>query len=287
MNRLSRVVILSLILSCPMAASAATVSLHAQPTPVGVGGLVQVTLSLDSAVSVNAFSGILNFPSNLLIPVSVSDGSSIVSIWITHPATTTKNIAFAGITPGGFSGRGGTLFKVLFRTTAAVDATLSLTNVQILRNDGAGTNEPVTLVPVTISIAQESSATFVEAPDKAPPEPFVAYLGRSPQLFKNEYYLAFTAVDKNSGIDHYEVAETRWPLWLVTPVWRRVDSPYVIHDQYLTSDIFIKAFDRAGNERTSLFSRRNLIRPNEWLVLYIMLLVLAAFGFYRRRNIHS
>lgn len=283
MNAFFRAFISVLILSFPALASAATLSLSAQPATVGVGTVVRVTVSIDSVIPVNAFSGTLHFPPSLLAPIAVSDGDSIISMWITHPATTTGSVVFAGATPGGFSGRNGRLFSVLFRTIAAGNAPLSLADTHVLRNDGAGTNEPATLVPADISIAQGSRAAFTEPADTAPPEPFMQYLGRSPQLFDDQYYLAFAAVDKESGIDHYEAAETRWPRWLVAPVWEKADSPYVIHDQYLTSDVLIKAVDRAGNERLSVFRRRHLMRPDEWLALCGILLVWAVF-WYRQRN---
>ena len=269
----------------PAFASAATISLQAQPATVGVGETVQVTLLINSNVLTNAFAGTLVFPQNLLTPVAVSDGNSIVNIWITHPKIGTGTIMFAGVTPGGFSGRKGVLFKTLFRTKSAAHARLSLINVQVLRNDGAGTPEPVTVTPIAIAIEQASRATFVEPKVATPPEPFKLYLGRIPQLFENKYFLAFSAVDKNSGIDYYEVAETRWPQWLVTPVWNKTKSPYVIRDQYLTSDVLVKAVDYAGNERVSIFPRKHLLRPYEWLILGAVLFAACMLGYrYRRRE---
>lgn len=284
MNKFTQVLITVLILSFPALASAATLSLSAQPATVGVGSTVQITVLINSDISVNTFAGTLHFPQNLLTPIAVSDGNSVVSMWITHPKIGTGDITFAGTTPGGFSGRSGVLFSALFRTTAVASAQFWLTHVQVLRNDGAGTSEPVTLTPMRITIAQGSHATFTGFADTAPPEPFTLYLGNSPQLFGGKYYLAFAAVDKNSGVDHYEVAETRWPQWLVAPVWRRTDSPYVISDQYLTSDVLVKAVDRAGNERLSIFPRRHLVRPDEWLALCGILFVWMVFRYLRRNQ---
>lgn len=267
------VLFLSIIL-LPKIASAATISMHAVPSQVGVGKTVEVTLFVSSNVPINAFSGTLHFSQKTLTPIAVNDGNSIVSMWITHPKITKGAITFAGVTPGGFSGRDGILFKALFKTTSAQNTQLTLTNVQMLRNDGAGTKEKVTLTPIILKISAQSSASFKASVDTVPPEPFTPVLGHSPSLFKGKYYLAFSTVDKNSGIDYYEVAETRFPLWLVAPVWKRATSPYVIHNQNLTSDIIIKAIDRDGNQRISIFPRKYLLSNDEWLILGGILLLI-------------
>lgn len=274
------------VIFLPKIASAATLSVHAVPAVVGVGKMVEITVLINSNVSVNAFSGALHFSQKSLKPIAVSDGNSIVSMWITHPKITAGAITFAGVTPGGFSGKNGILFKVFFKTTSAHNAQLTLTNVQILRNDGAGTKEKVTFIPIILKISTQSGATFKVPTDTVPPEPFTAILGHSPALFSGKYYLAFSTVDKSSGVDYYEVAETRLPLWLMAPVWKRVTSPYVIHDQNFTSDILIKAVDRAGNERTSIFPRQHLLSSNEWLMLggIIFLLGVVLWRRYRIGN---
>ncbi|MBU6490737.1 cohesin domain-containing protein [Patescibacteria group bacterium] len=270
--------------SFPAFVFAATLSIRVQPSVVGVGQTLQVTIFLNSVTPVNAFSGTLRFPTDTLTPTAVSDGNSIVSAWITHPTIGgTGDITFAGVTPGGFSGKGGALFSALFKTTAATYAHIMLTDVRVLRNDGKGTSEPVTLIPADVTVTSASQATFTEPSDTAPPEPFTLYLGNSPQLFNGRYYLVFAAVDKGSGVDHYEVAETRWPEWLIAPVWTRTDSPYLIRDQYLTSDVLIKAVDRAGNERISIFPRQNFLRAREWLIACGILALFVGVLWYRRR----
>src|SRR5665811_2162380 len=98
-----------------------------------------VDVLLTSTMPVNAFSGTLSY-SKTLEPVAISDGNSIINLWITHPTVpaTGAPISFAGVTPGGFSGDGGILFSVIFRATAAGTASVALGSIQILRNDGKG-----------------------------------------------------------------------------------------------------------------------------------------------------
>lgn len=262
----------------PASVSAATLSLRATPVRVGVGDTVLVSLLLDSAIPTNAFSGALQYPAAMLEPVAISDGGSIISLWIAHPAVPAPGVpvTFAGVTPGGFSGNNGSLFSVLFRAKAAGTAKVSLGDVEVLRNDGAGGNEPVSVRSLTLSIDAKSSGGYVEPADRTPPEPFTAYLGTDSQLFNGKDYLMFMAVDKGSGVDHYAVAESRLPSFLFSlfpPSWHTTtSSPYVLADQKLTSTIYVKAVDRAGNERLSVFPPQHLFTAYEkWALLVILM----------------
>lgn len=87
--------------------------------------------------------------------------------------------------------------------------------------------------------------------DSTPPEPFKLEIGKDPSMFDGKYFLSFSATDKSSGIDHYEVFEERKKTFgkEIAAKWQRVASPYVLKDQELKSIIRVKAIDRAGNER--------------------------------------
>lgn len=275
------IVIISILLALPASAFAATISLRAAPARAGAGDTIRVDVLLDSAIPTNAFSGALSY-SATLEPVAVSDGNSVINLWITHPIAPAAGmpIAFAGITPGGFSGTGGVLFSVLFRAKVAGTANVALTDVEVLRNDGEGGKEPVTLKPLTLSIGSKPLGGYTEPPDTTPPESFTIYLGNDPQLFGGRNYLVFMAVDKDSGIDHYAVAESRLPPFLhfFFPLsWNITETPYVIADQNLTSTLYIKAVDRAGNERLGIYPPRHLFTAYEMVVLLVILLGVVLF----------
>jgi len=269
----------ALALFLPTAVSAATLSLQADPQYVGAGDIVHVGILVDSLIPVNAFSGTLTYSKTLLEPVAVSDGDSVVNLWITHPAVPTVGAAipFAGVTPGGFSGSSGTLFSVLFRARSAGIAKISLADLQVLRNDGVGGKELVLSKPLSISIARKSLGGYTEPADTTPPEVFSAYLGTDPQVFDGRSYLVFAAVDKASGVDRYAVAESRVPAFLLMlfPLsWTTVAaSPIVLQDQNLTSTVYIRAIDRAGNERLSVFPPIHLFTAYEKAVLMGILIV--------------
>jgi hypothetical protein len=255
----------------PATVSAATISLRAEPTRIGVGDTVRVDVLLDSAVPVNAFSGALSY-SAALEPIAVSDGNSLINLWITRPVVASGDtpITFAGITPGGFSGNDGILFSILFRAKAAGTASVSLGDIEVLRNDGAGGNEPVIVKPLLISIGTTPFAGYTEPADTTPPESFTAFGGNDTQLFGGRDFVVFMAVDKGSGIDHYAVAESRVPSFafrLFPLSWHTTTSPYVFADQRLTNTVYLKAVDRAGNERLSIYPPRHLLTAYEMTIL--------------------
>jgi|CXWL01.1.fsa_nt_gi hypothetical protein len=268
-----------LFLSLPTAVSAATISLQATPIPVGVGDMVRVSILLDSTIAANAFSGTLLYSAAALEPVAISDGSSIINLWITRPVVSVSGapITFVGITPGGFSGTGGVLFSVLFRTKTSGVAHVSLKEIEVLRNDGAGGKEPVITRPLALTIGSSSTGGgYTESVDEIPPESFTIYQGNDSQLFDGRNYLVFMAVDKNSGVDHYAVAESRVPAFLASflPLsWSIATSPYVVADQQQTSTVYIKAVDRAGNERIHVFPPQRLFTGYEKAALLSILIV--------------
>ena len=286
-------IVCALVLLPPITAVAATISVHATPTNIGVGDLVRVDVLLDSAIPINAFSGNLQYSSTLLEPIAVSDGNSIVSMWITRPAVRDADapITFSGITPGGFSGTGGILFSAFFRVTAVGTARVSLSDAEVLRNDGEGGKEPTTIRPLTLGIGAESLGGYAEPADQTPPEPFTALLGTDSQLFEGRAYLVFTALDKGSGVDHYVAAESRLPPFLFqffSQLWRDTESPYVLTNQDLTSTMYLKAVDRAGNERLSIYPPQHLLTGYEKVVLFVILVLVVLLwqSGWGRRKLH-
>ena len=261
-----------------MTTSAATISLRATPESIGAGDTVLLSVLLDSTLPTNAFSGSILYSKDTLEPIAINDGSSLISLWITRPVASAGGapIVFAGITPGGFSGTGGALFSVLFRAKTAGTANVSLGDIEVLRNDGVGGKESVIIKPLILPIKPLPSGGYTEPDDHTPPESFTAFLNSDPQLFDGNNYLIFVTVDKSSGIDHYAVAESRVPAFLHSffPLsWdTTATSPYVLTDQNLTSTVYIKAIDRAENERISVFPPQHLFSVYEKIAFLVILI---------------
>ena len=83
------------------------------------------------------------------------------------------------------------------------------------------------------------------------PKEFEVKIGQDPTMYEGKYFVSFSTTDETSGIDHYEILETRGKGQVE---WKIAESPCVLEDQSLQSIIRIKAIDKAGNERTSEIS---------------------------------
>lgn len=266
----------------PLFAHAATLSISADPNTPGVGDVIQITAQITSVDPVNAFSGTLVYSPQSLEPIQIHEGNSIVSVWITKPtiASSTGTISFAGLTPGGFTGRNGALFNVLFRAKARGQTSVTIRNPEVLDNDGAGTKAEIALTPLALPILATSTGSFTEATDVSPPEPFTLYLAHDPALFGGAYYVAFSAVDKQSGIARYEIAERHILFWPLS--WKETQSPALLSDQTLTSDVYVRATDAAGNTRIAELSRTHVLTAGAWGGILILILVCAGYVLYRK-----
>lgn len=251
---------------------AATISIDSNPSTFGVGDRVQVSIIVDTRTRLNTFAGAFVYPTDLFDAISVSDGDSIASLWLVHPEIGVGNIPFAGFSIEGFLGRG-ELLSVVLRAKKEGRARFSIVDPQLLRADGAGSTEHVIASALTVAVNATSSGGYVVSSDRVPPEPFQPQLIAAKDSPDGLAHLVFTTTDGGSGIDRYEVAEVEPGQ---SKVWQKAESPYLIHDQNLVSDIFVKAIDRAGNERVAEFPHKNTRSVYEILVISGMLVVLIA-----------
>jgi len=126
----------------------------------------------------------------------------------------------------------------------------------------------------------------------------VPEVSRDPNIFDGKWFLVFATQDKGSGIDHYEVLERRElkiqklgfskekslhsKFYILNP-WRVAESPYLLKDQELKSYIYVKAIDKAGNERVATLSPRNLLKWYEiwWLWGIIIIGIIIIYAVWR------
>ena len=120
-----------------------------------------------------------------------------------------------------------------------------------MRNDGQGSPIAASSTSATVTVAAAVSGTIPLPPTVsfAVPEPFVPVISENPDVYGGKHFLVFSATDKGSGIDHYEVLEvpTGRHAALPSSSWQVATSPYLLQDQNLSSDIYVRAVDHAGN----------------------------------------
>ena len=277
---------------------AAQLHLTSQTREIGVGQQFQVDLMLDAeGESINAIEGKITFSKELLEIKEISDGDSIINLWVERPhqrqatsdkrqATSDKRqgeIIFSGIIPTGFAGvlspyyegeRPGKIFSLIFTSKSEGEGTVNLENGKVLLHDGLGTPAKLGILNFEFRILKREvripDSRFPIPEDKDSPEDFKPEIASNQNVFEGKYFLVFAAQDKGSGIDRFEVKETRNKK---QGTWIEAESPYLLRDQKLKSYIYVKAVDKAGNERIAVVEPRYLIRwyefPLAWIIIVI------------------
>jgi hypothetical protein len=274
-------------------AGAATLYLDPASGALGPGSVMAVDVLIDVEECVNAVETDLAFPKERLQLKDFIVGESILSLWVKQPdqeaiakANQEGILNFIGGIPGGYCGRlagdAGARSNKLARLIFAVPAELQvqdsssvdlsfLSTTKALLNDGFGTADKLVLKSGSYILGKDvvnlddSWSKEIDA-DTIQPEPFVIELRRRADMFDNQYYIIFNTLDKQSGMDHYEVLEIRpdAEIGVITELswwqkllgqekkiaeWKQAKTPYLLYDQELLSTIRVKAVDKAGNER--------------------------------------
>ena len=185
--------------------------------------------------NVNALEAHFTFDTNAFSVSSISDGGSIVNLWVETPifSNTSGTVDFAGIIPGGESTADGTIITIMIVPKEA-NATTSFTLVsaQALLNDGQGTRALLSVIsnPFPLLTGTAVSSTI----DTQAPDPFTPEIGQEQNIFNGQYFLAFSTTDQRSGIDHYEVLEMQAGMKIgASSSWQVAASPYLLKDQTL------------------------------------------------------
>ncbi len=263
-NALSRTIASTAVLAALLAAApafAAQLSFESSNPAPAVGERFSVAVLLDTqGDEINADGGSVTFPGDLVEFLGASDAGSIVSFWIEPPALRGGVVTFSGITPGAFNGHRGLLFTLEFRAKKAGAGMIGIVDAKTLRNDGTGMSASVVVSSLSLRVSPPAAAPSPSVPvaptvaDRQPPEPFTPEIGRDPNVFDGQWFVAFATEDKGSGMSGYEVKESRSRIfaWLVP--WKPASTPYLLADQELQSYVFVKAVDRAGNERVAMLA---------------------------------
>ncbi|OGY59005.1 MAG: hypothetical protein A3E61_02030 [Candidatus Colwellbacteria bacterium RIFCSPHIGHO2_12_FULL_43_12] len=235
----------------PSATLAAEINIDTKNPELKTGEQFTTAIFLSTDEGINALEGQIVFPPDLLELKEVQDGDSIINFWLEKPRIDSPGkIIFSGITPGGFQGNSGLLFSMTFQTKQSGNGTITSQNVKALKNDGVGTPIEITLPNFQFSISKEVAVVIpAQKEDYEPPEMFLPEVTHDKNIFDDKWFLVFATQDKDSGIDHYEVKESRQRLFSVFDKWVSAESPHIISDQELRSYVFIKAIDKAGNAR--------------------------------------
>ncbi|MCH8244393.1 hypothetical protein IIB97_00710 [Patescibacteria group bacterium] len=252
------------ILAAPAPVLAAEIFFGTHSEEIGLGQQFEVGVFLNTQEQeVNAVGGTILFSSDALKLEAIYEGSSVVSFWVQKPALRQQGeIVFSGVMPGGIEDGKGFLFSLVFLAKEEANVTFKTIEEKILLNDGQGTAAMIQRAPATLRITKTAiKEEFVLLLDNEAPESFTPQIARDPNIFEGKWFLVFAAQDKISGIANYSVLETTRAEIGEAPKWLTVKSPYLLRDQELKSYVFVKALDKAGNERIATLLPQN---PRQW-----------------------
>ncbi len=241
-----------LAVAVPCVIHAATLHIVADKNVASIGEPIRVEVTLDTqGESVNTVQSEILFPADRFRVTAINDGASIINFWITPPiASTSGEINFAGIISGGYVGSSGSLISFVLTPLASGSGTIEIATATVLRNNGQGSALPVTLASEDIAAgsATYTGSSTAENYSAITPELFTPVVTSDPNLFDGDFFLVFSTVDKGSGIDHYEVLEVPTnPSSHITPSWQVATSPYLLQDQSLSSNVYVRAVNHAGS----------------------------------------
>ena len=272
--------------------SAAELLFEPQTQEIKTGDTVKVDLFLDAQEEeINAVEGKIILPDSLLQVKEILNGDSIISLWVEQPVLDSQSqISFSGIIPGGFKGvlspyytghKPGKILSLILKAKDIGEGNIAFQDIRILLNDGLGTPAKFSFLPFQFKIASDAPSVQGVVPihDPDPPEVFDAVIIKDPNMFNGKWVLVFNAQDKGSGIDYYgiyESVEKKPTAQIKAEDWvNATSSPYLLKDQALRSFVYIKAVDKAGNERISELSPENPFHWYENILLWGIILIIA------------
>jgi hypothetical protein len=276
-------------------ADAATIYIDPVSNAYGPGDTFIASVRIDTdGECINATNVEISYPTDKLRAVDFSRGGSILSLWIEEPQLDTENgtVKFAGGVPGGYCGRiqgdpvisnvlGRIVFSVVQGPQGGARVRL-LPETRAYLNDGLGTEVSLSGQDALYTIGQNATLPENEwltqvGADEIPPDSFDVLIDSTRGVFGGKYYIVFSTVDKQSGLDHYEIFERG--------AWKRVESPYQLRDQSLRNPVEVKAIDKAGNERLGDFDPTTIPErksaPRDYVLILFVLAVPILAGIWR------
>lgn len=255
---------------------AATLSVTTDNAAPAISQPIHVDVVLDTqGEDINAIQGRILFPADLFTLQSISDGASPVTFWVDSPSEIASGvILFSGIVPGGFTGTANSVVSLVLDPIASGKGTIRVASATLLRNDGKGSSIALTTTNRSVAISSSHySGPSLLAVDTFPPEPFTPVVAHDQDIYGGQYFLVFGTADKGSGIDHYDVVEVPAGRALDNATaWQTAESPYLLHDQSLSNDVYVRAVDRMGNAIVE-----KLPSPHAHLSFMTLTLIVLAF----------
>ena len=288
----------------PLGANAAVLYLDPAESTYNLGDTFVQEIKLDTQGEyINAVEVHIEYPQDLLEIRDFAKANSVLTLWAQEPEYGDGKLSFIGGVPAGYQGSDEILGKIVFlvkpkrvddSSAESITAEIKFAeNNLALLNDGEGTEARVETRNALVSIAPRFSTQLIDewqkeiSRDSITPEPFNIEISNNADVYGGKFFIIFSAVDKQTGIDHYEVFEYRG-----RKSWENKDaqSPYLLENQRLDGIIRVRAVDEAGNEaivelRPTGAPAEEKMFPWIWVILGIFGLIVGGAGYwvYKKR----
>ena len=243
---------------------------------------------------INAIEGDIQYDTEALVFVGIDDTRSTIPIWVEKFKDDGGVIHYSGVIPGGYDKEHVIVGVLRFVTKKEGVTSLGIKNIKAFRHDGVGTEIALPSSVFVISVTKDAAQEVLESKprDVFSPDPFSIQVSRDQTVFEGKWFVVFLSHDKDSGIDHYEIAERRPVLGRAPPMsvlsWEKAESPYVLRDQSRSSYVYVRAIDKAGNVTISELSPMSVTvagkRYGIGVIIFIALLLLSAVVVWRERK---
>lgn len=290
-NKKSKIIIILIItfVSFPIVSFAAILYLEPSKEQYQLGDIFIAEVKIDTEEDcINAIEANLNYDKDILKAVDFNYGQSIITLWVKPPEISQKSgkISFSGGVPGGYCGKilgdldpTQILGKIYFQASNKGEAKINFSDSsQVLLNDGLGTPAKLTakgaifnILPGKSEISKNERREEIEK-DNIPPESFKIEIHQEPSVFDGKYFIVFFTADKQTGVDYYEIKEGRRK-------WKTAQSPYLLKNQKLTSEIKVKATDKAGNEQVAIIEPHYPLRWYEQSLIWVIMVITGIIGY--------
>lgn len=265
-------------------AHAASFSVSVDKDQITISESVRVDVFIDSEnEQINTIAGTLAVDSAIVEVDKILIGNSMVTFWVDQPTITPQSgtIVFSGVVPGGITTEKGYLFSVIMTGKKSGELPISIVSPTVLLHDGNGTKVNTVVKNITIPVVsggvsnQKSYAVI----DTVAPEPFEITRTRDSALFDNTWFIVFTAQDKGSGIDRYEICES-----LISKCIQE-KSPYQLSRQSNWYFITVRAFDNQDNMQVAFLVSKNIKITIASVIILGILVMIYVFFIKKRRKI--
>lgn len=188
----SCLVILGFLPFFPVQAAGASLFFTPATGTYPIDSSFSVNVRLDSGdEAINASQGTISFDKNLLAVASISENSSIFSMWIIKPSFSNSKgeINFSGGMPSpGFNGQTGLLFTINFKAVKAGSALVRFSSGAVLANDEKGSNILATMASANFTISPKIIAPVQSDGEGSPSADSSKPLSETGNTQSGEYY---------------------------------------------------------------------------------------------------